>query len=820
MTKLNETSVWEDDIYQISRGDKVSGGRDGNANIQARQLAGRTNFLKGRIEDIDTDIRKDMVSKSSLLENDATEKIAMPLSGTLKDVIDYYTLDAFGLKDGEDVTSRLQQIAALQKVYGFRLRQHIARRFKLKGSSGITFHGTCDFSGVIWEPEGFTGGLNFTQRNAAVTYDASTVKGKSLLDSINGSAWQTREAQRSKLGGLVNDDTLNNHMVIFGSSSLTLFTSRNKARGYKAVNRVSKKGKLDRALRYSMPASIDSVYALPVGQEEIFISPGCFDMKGNPHAVNIKIFDITRAVIENSTALNRPVLDTGSAVDLSIDGGYNIRFKNVYSPWPNDSYNTAGSAVYSYTLNYNNIFRLHISDSCSQGEGWGATAGANCQDITFDYVDFNRIDFHEPFSGYCRIINSHLGNHAISICGTADSLEIRDCTATLEAGQDDAGIIKGRDDQGGFNDCHLIIDGLIINGDPGNRSALIRSNSDGTGSVPEGSPVTPWMFSTVTLRNIRWAERKETSRFDSLFSSNTNGLVYFPRKVIIDNCDYLCGDDDGVGFVIDFTNFRQDYSRLSSNDTPTLSAAGYTTLIEMRNMDACRLVFKGAGVAHNPKVTVYSLGNSRKGEGAPPVNITQRGTYEFHGSDIQYIQYKYAGNNANGTVIAKVIGGAIRCPSGLPIRDSSDEHFTDLIGTSILADFDNTDASAGPLAVDIAKNLARYALMKGCTLFRKTGLTITSVPLFTGVIDTPAVTLNNFYIRAGNQIEVQCLFDSVNVLDTITLTNTAGKVGKQLYSGVSSKGYMLDISAAGNKAKINSGFAPASIRQISIKSGY
>ncbi|HID2663097.1 sialate O-acetylesterase [Klebsiella pneumoniae] len=50
MTKISETSRWEDDIYQVKRGDKVEGGAAGVANIQARQLAARTRWLKGQLE--------------------------------------------------------------------------------------------------------------------------------------------------------------------------------------------------------------------------------------------------------------------------------------------------------------------------------------------------------------------------------------------------------------------------------------------------------------------------------------------------------------------------------------------------------------------------------------------------------------------------------------------------------------------------------------------------------------------------------------------------------------------------------------------------
>lgn len=50
MTKITEDGRWENSVYQIQRGDKVSGGRDGIANMQAQQLANRTQYLKQALE--------------------------------------------------------------------------------------------------------------------------------------------------------------------------------------------------------------------------------------------------------------------------------------------------------------------------------------------------------------------------------------------------------------------------------------------------------------------------------------------------------------------------------------------------------------------------------------------------------------------------------------------------------------------------------------------------------------------------------------------------------------------------------------------------
>ncbi|CAI2449467.1 hypothetical protein [Serratia proteamaculans] len=46
MTKINEQSLWVPQIYQIDRQDTVEGGESGIANIQAKQLADRTTYLR------------------------------------------------------------------------------------------------------------------------------------------------------------------------------------------------------------------------------------------------------------------------------------------------------------------------------------------------------------------------------------------------------------------------------------------------------------------------------------------------------------------------------------------------------------------------------------------------------------------------------------------------------------------------------------------------------------------------------------------------------------------------------------------------------
>nr|DAD65890.1 MAG TPA: tail fiber protein [Siphoviridae sp. ctDEW4]DAS40038.1 MAG TPA: tail fiber protein [Caudoviricetes sp.] len=55
MGKITDQQQWEEDIYLIEKQDKVLGGELGVINIQAKQLANRTKYLKGQVDTINQD---------------------------------------------------------------------------------------------------------------------------------------------------------------------------------------------------------------------------------------------------------------------------------------------------------------------------------------------------------------------------------------------------------------------------------------------------------------------------------------------------------------------------------------------------------------------------------------------------------------------------------------------------------------------------------------------------------------------------------------------------------------------------------------------
>lgn len=55
MGKITEQQQWEDDVYLIEKQDKVLGGELGVINVQAKQLANRTKYLKDQVDGINRD---------------------------------------------------------------------------------------------------------------------------------------------------------------------------------------------------------------------------------------------------------------------------------------------------------------------------------------------------------------------------------------------------------------------------------------------------------------------------------------------------------------------------------------------------------------------------------------------------------------------------------------------------------------------------------------------------------------------------------------------------------------------------------------------
>ncbi|HCI5659809.1 TPA: hypothetical protein NPO21_005471, partial [Klebsiella variicola subsp. variicola] len=75
MTRLPESSQWEDDIELISRSERVSGGLDGVANRPLKKLANRTRYLKDQAEKSYTSIAEKVSAVKTFDEGATLESV-------------------------------------------------------------------------------------------------------------------------------------------------------------------------------------------------------------------------------------------------------------------------------------------------------------------------------------------------------------------------------------------------------------------------------------------------------------------------------------------------------------------------------------------------------------------------------------------------------------------------------------------------------------------------------------------------------------------------------------------------------------------------
>jgi hypothetical protein len=107
---ISEKPQWENNISMLARQQKVEGGRDGAANIQAQQLANRTRFLKQSVEAYSTLIKSGELPYS----NEDEAKAAIVAGKIAENALFPFALKAraYGLKSLKILTGCLFQPAS------------------------------------------------------------------------------------------------------------------------------------------------------------------------------------------------------------------------------------------------------------------------------------------------------------------------------------------------------------------------------------------------------------------------------------------------------------------------------------------------------------------------------------------------------------------------------------------------------------------------------------------------------------------------------------------------------------------------------------
>lgn len=100
MAFLSESSVWETGVYQIETTDDVIGGPTGISNLQAKALANRTVYLKGRVDSGDAALAAHVAA------SDPHTQYLRQVEGDARYALQATTLAGYGITDGLQVPNQ------------------------------------------------------------------------------------------------------------------------------------------------------------------------------------------------------------------------------------------------------------------------------------------------------------------------------------------------------------------------------------------------------------------------------------------------------------------------------------------------------------------------------------------------------------------------------------------------------------------------------------------------------------------------------------------------------------------------------------------
>lgn len=399
-------------------------------------------------------------------------------------------------------------------------------RFVLSGSSNIDIQVSCDFTGIIFDVENWSGRFNINRTKTPIIYTKGDGGiGDSLINDLESSTYL--QAGSSNLDGLKDRTELNNSFIKINVDQ-NFYQYRDTFPKRVIFNHYWNKGFINSPLQYSLKnLSITSIECYPMEDCRTYIKGLTIDLgnnqiKNNFVYIETSLLDIDIKFIQQEFRQNTIV---SQLVFLKNFAYINLRLTLENS--------LQSGALVAYGLGCDDGYDVQI-EMQGDGDGWGVTDLNDVARVTYRNSNISRIDFHRPFHEYVKVYDCNIGEKGFTLCGIGD-IFIENCTLLMRTGQYNEvspTLILGRADSGGFIDGDLHIKNLAIGNDVTFLDLLFnQQNKDpsATGSlmamqgVPVGSPIEFRFFKNIYIDNIY-----------SQVSKTTSSVSIEPTKVVKD----------------------------------------------------------------------------------------------------------------------------------------------------------------------------------------------------------------------------------------------------------------------------------------------
>lgn len=767
----------------------------------------------------------------SLNASSGASSIGLSNGGKVQDLQNFLSFDMFGIDStGQtDVTAQIVSVFDKANALGIKVVQRKGI-YRISGSTIITSTSGFDLGGATFRPDSnFTGYLLGTQTKPSTTHTQSSP----LITLINSG---TLNKGDGVLTGLSSDSTLNGE-AIFLTGADPLYIARGTTKYWFHSTRISNRGKMDDHLKYGVSA-VTGLVELPIEDKITEFNLPCFDMTNAPANNGLIRFNyISRARVSGGSIINRPINDIDKdPVIISLNYCYDIEVSDLYDEFP--SYPLVnGTIAYAYTLNFNYCNRLRFTNCNSQGSGWGVTGGQLSSNIIYNFCSLNRIDMHDPFMGYLKVIDCDLGYWGTSVFGMGD-MYLERVTVKLEDSayngyREVTGIFNTRPDFGGIFDGNIYLKDVTIIGDAkvyrtinGQGVPLFSAYSFNatTGNIPDGSPVERWGYKEIVVDGLYCKDPVIGRRFDAIIkASSIQYTTCFPLKIKICNARFNATQPE----LFDLHGWKNPiYNSGPSSIYSTLTFRP-TNYIELDDVSCAGLEIQRPYSSydfHNLDVRITNMRNIENvSTPAVPFYTDQVGKYTFNNCYISFLSDStLSTSNASTRYSTFAINGGI-FDSGAAVPFSmtyANGYSTPVLCNSVIfiGDYSQTAVTASN------NNLAEFASVQNCRYFNKTSQSYVNPALWLGAAG-PGGTSTSFNLARGNDLTLGITVTGSSASGTAAVSikvpgmSVAGHLGGNVYSdtAAASATYQLYLNARGGKANVGKVMSSGSLTGIYLQ---
>lgn len=513
-------------------------------------------------------------------------------------------------------------------------------RVRITGSSNITHKYGFNFNGSTLDIQEYAGKFLFQRQVAPVQYSAGSPLLTALASTTLSGTYNSVMSGRTELDNCYVNIVTNQPYYTY-RGTVTTRTERLA---------VIRNGMLDGTLKYPLAGSrITGITAYPLPDKEVVYENVVVDVGANQLQGNPFLIEADKVRLENWSFKQSNVLFTSvNPVYVVMRNCFHVRVRNFQMQWTTRT--AANNFTYGVAAEY--CSDIEFDSMKGVGDGWGMTGFNENRRCTFRNCQLSRIDTHQPFIEWLRVLDCDTGQWGISLTALGDVI-VKGGSITLTNDSvytDKVGFILLRNECGGVLDGQLVVDGVTLkNYTSTTTQALVYHRGDLADAPPSGSPVNFQCSSSMLIKNLRSDDRIVE------LAPTINGAsgIKYPASIVVQDC---------IEGIYSFATNISTFTPNSTITTPVDNALGSISNLKVQ-LRSCNIRSNVSLVDTSvpQKFVVDMLLDGVFGNGAfnPGLQVKFGGTVSCINSVLEGLDF-FSGTALDRYLKVSVVGGGIR----------------------------------------------------------------------------------------------------------------------------------------------------------------